>query len=154
MKRMRSPSKQFILIGLVLPFSLLWTSLASSQEAMKPLAPRFSPDPQVYSGKTSGSTPLQTLAGSSQVNGVCQGVASQAESYVLEVKKPFSFLSLKVTGSDKLTLLVKGPDGIYCRSSSKPSLEGTWAAGRYEIWVGSETGDNLPFQLSISETSQ
>ncbi|MEE3716513.1 hypothetical protein V2H45_07130 [Tumidithrix elongata RA019] len=158
MKWMRSPKQLFIsvglLIGLVLPNSLLWTPLANSQEAMKPLSPRFSPDPQVYSGTTSGSTSLQSLAGLTQVNGACQGMANQTANYVLVTEKPFGFLSLKVIASGKATLLVKGPDGIYCRDSSKPSLEGTWAAGRYEIWVGSQTGESIPFQLSISETSQ
>jgi hypothetical protein len=154
MKRTRSPKRLLLSIGLVMPFLLLWSSVASSQETMKPLSPRFSPDPQVYSGSTVGSTPLDALAGSGKVSGVCQGLASQTPNYILTTQKPFSFLSLKVIGSDKATLLVKGPDGIYCRNSSKPSLEGTWAAGKYEIWVGSQTGDSIPFQLSISETSQ
>ncbi|CAN1211196.1 Peptidase S1 [Tumidithrix helvetica PCC 7403] len=160
MKWMRSPRQLFIsvglLLGLVLPNSLLWTPLANSQEAMKPLSPRFSPDPQVYIGTTSGSTSLQSLAGLTQVNGSCQGLASQTANYIFVAEKPFSFLSLKVIAiaNGKATLLVKGPDGIYCRNSSKPSLEGTWASGTYEIWVGSETGESIPFRLSISETSQ
>jgi hypothetical protein len=72
----------------------------------------------------------------------------------LKLEKDFGQLSLKVAGDRELSLLVKGPDGIYCRSGKNPQLSGAWVSGRYEIWVGIENGDRTNYRLSISETSQ
>jgi hypothetical protein len=67
--------------------------------------------------------------------------------------KNFGFLSLSVSGDRNLSLLVKGPDGIYCRSGQSPELSGAWLSGQYEIWVGTTNGDRANYQLSVSETS-
>ena len=126
---------------------------AMSQEALKPIAPKFTPDPQVYSGKTGGDQPLQSIA-TNRANGQCQGLAEQTPNHTLKLEKDFGQLSLKVAGDRELSLLVKGPDGIYCRSGKNPQLSGAWVSGRYEIWVGIENGDRTTYRLSISETSQ
>lgn len=126
---------------------------AMSQEALKPISPKFTPDPQVYSGKTGGDIPLQTIA-TSKVNGQCKGLAEQTANHTLTIQKDFGLLSLKVAGDRELSLLVKGPDGIYCRSGKNPELSGAWISGKYEIWVGIENGDRSTYSLSISETSQ
>ncbi len=140
------------LLGFVLAPMLLSVSPSLSQEALKPVSPRFSPDPQVYSGKAGGDQPLQSIT--SKANGQCQGLADQTPNHSLTVLKNFGFLSLKVSGDRDLYLLVKGPDGDYCRSGKNAELSGAWVAGKYDIWIGTANGDRATYQLSISETSQ
>jgi hypothetical protein len=133
---------------------LLSVAPVMSQEALKPIAPKFTPDPQVYSGKTGGDQPLQSIAANSADGQQCKGLAEQTPNHTLKLEKDFGQLSLKVAGDRELSLLVKGPDGIYCRSGKNPQLSGAWVSGRYEIWVGIENGDHTNYSLSISETSQ
>ena len=133
--------------------SLVFVSPTMSQEVLRSIAPKFTPDPQVYSGKTGGDQPLQSIA-TSKVNGQCQGLADQTPNHTLRLEKDFGQLSVKVAGDRELSLLVKGPDGIYCRSGNNPELSGAWVSGQYEIWVGIENGDLTTYRLSISETSQ
>ena len=140
-------------LGVSLVPILLSVAPVMSQEVLKPLSPRFTPDPQVYTGKAGGDTSLQAIA-TTKANGVCQGLAQQSPNHSLTVQKNFGFLSLKVSGDRNLSLLVKGPDGIYCRNGKSPELSGAWVSGKYEIWVGTNDGDRANYQLSISETSQ
>lgn len=141
------------LLGFALVPMLLSVHPTMSQEVLKPISPRFTPDPQVYSGKTGGDQPLQSIA-TSKANGQCQGFAEQKPNHSLIVQKDFGFLSLRVAGDRDLSLLVKGPDGIYCRNGKLPELSGDWMAGKYDIWIGTTNGDRMTYQLSISETSQ
>ena len=141
------------LLGFALVPMLLSAAPTMSQEVLKPISPRFTPDPQVYSSQTSGDQPLQSIA-ISNVNGQCQGLASQKPNHSLMVQKNFGFLSLKVTGDRDLSLLVKGPDGIYCRNGKSPELSGAWISGKYDVWVGTANGNLTNYQLFISETSQ
>ncbi|MBD2149307.1 hypothetical protein H6F44_04095 [Pseudanabaena sp. FACHB-1277] len=137
--------------------SLLATSAiigaTSAQEKLKPIAPRFAPDPQLYSGVAGGDTPVQDLAGG-QANGKCQGFTRFSPSHALTVQRNFGFLSLQVSSDRNLSLLVKGPDGTYCRNGKSPELSGAWVSGKYEIWVGTDDGESVNYRLSISETSQ
>ncbi len=141
------------LLGFTLVPMLLSLAPTMSQEVLEPLSPRFTPDPQVYSGNTGGDKPLQSID-TGKANGQCQGLAEQTANHLLVVQKDFGFLSLKVSGDRDLSLLVKGPDGIYCRNGKTAELSGTWVGGKYEIWVGTANGDRVSYQLSISETNQ
>jgi hypothetical protein len=81
-------------------------------------------------------------------------LTQQTPNHTLTVQKNFGFLALQVSGNQNLSLLVKGPDGIYCRSGRSPELSGAWVAGNYEIWVSTPDGDRASYRLTISETSQ
>ena len=140
------------LLGFALAPMMLSTAPTMSQEVLKPIAPRFTPDPQVYDGKAGGDQPLQAIA-TDKANGQCQGLANVTPNHTLTVLKNFGFLSLSVAGDRELSLLVKGPDGTYCRNGKKPELTGAWMAGKYEIWIGTANGDRTTYQLSISETN-
>lgn len=131
---------------------LLSIAPMQSQELLKPISPKFTPDPQVYTGNAGGDLPLLDIAG--KANGECQGLASQSPNHSLSVQKKFGFLSLRVTSDRNLSILVKGPDGNYCRSGKSPELSGEWLAGKYQIWVGSGNGDRVNYKLTISETNQ
>ncbi|MDX2256754.1 MAG: hypothetical protein NW214_14670 [Pseudanabaenaceae cyanobacterium bins.39] len=123
------------------------------QEPLKPIAPRFKPDPQVYTGATGGRVPLSELV-VGKPNGSCQGFSSQTPNHTLTIQRDFGFLSMQVSADRRLTLMVKGPDGVFCRSGQKAELTGAWVSGKYEIWVGTDNGDRTDYRLSISETSQ
>jgi hypothetical protein len=120
------------------------------------LSPRFSPDPQIYNGVSSGTTPLETFSNSQTriTPGRCPGYATAKPNYKIRLKESFGFLSLKVFSGGDITLLVEGPDGNYCKHASNPELSGAWPAGEYQIWVGSKSGDRTQYRLSISETRQ
>jgi hypothetical protein len=141
------------LMGFALVPILLSVAPAMSQEALKPISPKFTPDPQVYSGSAGGDFPLQSLV-TSKANGECQGLTQQQPNHALTVQKDFGFLALKVSGDRDLSLLVKGPDGIYCRSGRATEVSGAWIAGKYEVWVGTTNGDRTSYQLTLSETNQ
>jgi len=141
------------LLGFALsPLFLYPLAPMMSQENLRSIAPRFAPDPQVYSGTAGGDTPLQSIV-TGKANGQCQGFANQNPNHNLTVQKSFGFLSLKVSGDRNLSLLVKGPDGTYCRSGRSPELSGAWVEGKYEIWVGTTDGERASYRLSISETN-
>ena len=141
------------LLGFALVPMFLSVLPTLSQEVLKPIAPKFTPDPQVYKGSAGGSIPLASIA-TGKANGQCQGLTQQTPNHTLTVQRNFGFLALKVSGDRNLSLLVKGPDGIYCRSGDSPELSGAWIAGKYEIWVGTSDGDRSAYRLKISETSQ
>ncbi len=141
------------LMGFALVPMLLSVASVMSQEVLKPISPKFTPDPQVYSGNAGGDFPLQSVV-TSKANGECRGLTQQLPNHSLTVQKDFGFLALKVLGDRDLSLLVKGPDGTYCRSGKNPEVSGAWMAGKYEVWVGTENGDRTSYQLTLSETNQ
>jgi len=141
------------LLGFALAPMFLAISPTMSQEALKPVSPKFTPDPQVYIGIAGGDVSLAAIA-TNKANGVCQGLTQQTPNHTLNVQQDFGFLLLKISGDRDLSLLVKGPDGIYCRSGKTPELSGAWMAGKYEIWIGTNEGDRADYRLTISETSQ
>lgn len=145
--------KPIALLGFALVPMLLSVLPMMSQEALKPISPRFTPDPQVYVGKAGGDVSLSEIA-TSKANGKCEGGAIATPNFILTTEKDFGFLSLKVSGDLVVSILVKGPDGIYCRSGKNPELSGAWMAGKYQIWLGTDSGGRGDYKLSISETSQ
>jgi hypothetical protein len=150
MKLLKLPTA---LLGFALVPMFLAVSPTLSQEVLKPIAPKFTPDPQVYAGSAGGDIPLASIA-TSQANGQCQGLTQQVPNHRLTVQRDFGFLALKISSDQNLSLLVKGPDGIYCRRGKTPELSGAWVAGNYEIWISTPDGDRASYRLTISETSQ
>jgi hypothetical protein len=119
--------------------------VASQTSSQTSLSPRFSPDPQVYNGTTSISTPAK---------GSCHNFNTAKPNYKFRLKEAFGFLSLKVFSGEKIALLVGGPDGVSCRHEFNPEISGAWPAGEYQVWVGSQSSDRTQYRLSISETRQ
>ncbi len=136
-------------------FSLLVAGVPSqAQRIIKPIAPQFTPDPLVYAGTTEGNAPMQNLVGDAKITGNCQGLAGTNPSHVLTITKTMSSLSLRVTAPNPITILVRGKDGILCRSGLNPEIIGAWSEGKYDIWIGSVSGDRLNYRLSLSEGRQ
>lgn len=121
------------------------------------LSPRFAPDPTVNSGKIRGDLPLADLAPPNRpIDGKCAGYGTQKPNLTLTLPRQMPFLSLLVTteANKTLNVLVRGPEGTFCRQGSKATIAGTWAAGKYEIWIGAAKGTTQSYQLSLSEVNQ
>lgn len=133
-------------LSVAVMFGLPLASQTSNQDSSQTsLSPRFSPDPQTYNGMTSVSTPLK---------GNCHSFNTDKPNHKFRLKESFGFLSLKVFSGGNIALLVKGPDGFYCRHEANPEISGAWPAGEYQVWVGAKSSDRNQYRLSISETRQ
>lgn len=130
-----------LLLALVSWFSPPMINSSFAQSVLKPIQPRFAPDPHIYRGTTVSSTGT-----------TCQ--TTQSATHALTIEKPMSSLSLRVFAASPITIKIRGKDGTLCRSGLNPEILGAWSAGKYEIWIGSVSGDRVNYQLSLSEASQ
>lgn len=117
---------------------------------LEPLATGFTPDPLTLTGHTFGTRPLRTLAPS------CPGHVGTEPSHIVTVATTIPFLRLFVLAPQDVTLAVRAPDGGWRCSSVRPGLapreEGSFAPGRYEIWVGSaQPGIDVTYELRVTE---
>lgn len=133
-------------------FFLLFAQVGLCQEMLKPISPKFKPDPIVIEGAVEGSIPLGEVVKGKEVKGNCNGYSGTQPNYILPLKTSFAYLNLKVKG-EGITLMVEGPDGIFCRHKN-PELSGMWTAGVYQIWIGTQQKTKVKYRLSLSETDQ
>ncbi|MCS6959681.1 MAG: hypothetical protein RMK91_06480 [Pseudanabaenaceae cyanobacterium SKYGB_i_bin29] len=119
---------------------------------LKPIAPKFKPDPIVIEGKVEGNIPIGEIVKGKEVKGKCEGYSSSHPTYLLPLPQNFPYLNVKVQG-EGLILLVQGPDGVFCRQEN-PELSGMWTAGTYQIWIGTKQRTKTKFRLSFSEMNQ
>lgn len=94
----------------------------------------FVPDPRVVSGKT------HVKINASGFSRGCTGWVSSDPDHILELHTPIKFLRIFALSSQDTTLAIRMPDGKFrCNDKTfghNPSLEGSWPAGVYSIWVG------------------
>lgn len=114
------------------------------------IATGFTPDPAQLVGRAGGPVRLSTLAPS------CGGYAATEPNHVLSLDSGFGFLRLFVIAPQRVTLAVRGPDGGWRCSTARRDhtalQEGRYAAGRYEVFVGSpEPGTMVEYELSLTE---
>jgi len=114
----------------------------------------FMPDPQSVSGTSGGATDATAL-GESQT-GPCRGWIASQPDHTMTLGSSFDFLAVSGSSSDDTTLVIRGPDGMWCSDDEggdrNPRIAGAWVPGCYQIWVGSyEQGDNSAYQLSFTE---
>jgi hypothetical protein len=144
----------------VTPIALVLTVLSYGTPAQGEeltLLPRFAPDPTVRSGKTRGEQPLGELPTPSRpTDGKCSGFGAPKPNLTLTLPREMPFLSLLVTteANKTLNVLVRGPQGTFCREGTRATLAGTWSAGKYEIWIGGLRGSTQTYRLSLSELNQ
>jgi hypothetical protein len=109
-------------------------------------------DPTMAEGTSGGAVDASTL------NSECRGYVSSSPDHILEVGAAFPRLRVMALGTEAdsdVTLVVHKPDGSYlCNDDSDgfhPMVEGEFAAGRYEVFVGSyEQGRRQTYRLGIS----
>lgn len=114
------------------------------------IARGFTPDPLRLEGTTAGGTPLSGRAPG------CRGYVGERPDQVVELGSRFGFLRFFVTSRENVTLAVHAPDGAW-HCSGRPLLgapreEGAFAAGRYEVWVGSASPNRqVAYELNVTE---
>ncbi|MFW5878211.1 MAG: hypothetical protein ACOCVR_00195, partial [Myxococcota bacterium] len=112
------------------------------------LSPGFVPDPRTLTGASGGPVDAGNMGGE------CVGMIDNTADHVMTLTDDFSFLKLSVESDGDTTLVVKGPGGNRCNDDTNglnPVLQGSWPAGRYEIYVGSMGGGNHRYTISVTE---
>lgn len=136
---------------------LLWfvASLALAQDVagVVPLRTGFTPDPAILYGTASGERSL-TVTDPPEC---AQGFFGTSPSHVLQLETRVGFLRLYATGPSDLAIAVRDAEGFWhCnddRFGRHPSVEGTWARGRVEVFVGTHAfGEHADYQLRLTET--
>lgn len=110
----------------------------------------FLPDPAVAEGRLGGTRDATSL------DVGCVGWIDQAPGHTLDLRVDFSWLRVMVKSVVDATLVVRSPDGrLICNDDFdglNPAVDGAFAAGVYEIWVGSyEQGVQETYRLGVSE---
>lgn len=115
----------------------------------------FVPDPAFLEGRTVGAQPLAAIVPEGQRE-ACRGFAGTAPTHVLRFDTRFGFLRIFATGPGDLVLAVRTGDQWMCsgdRFGPHPSVEGTFEAGRVELWIGTEAlGAESTYLVRITET--
>lgn len=140
-------------LGPVLAIWLL-TSAPSAQdvEGVVPLRTGFIPDPAVLYGTAAGDGPSGATGTDCEL-----GFFGGAPSHVLLLETRVGFLRLYATGPGDLAIAVRDADGgWHCnddRFGRHPAVEGTFSAGRVEVWIGTHaSGERSEYQLRLTET--
>ncbi|MDJ0797337.1 MAG: hypothetical protein QNJ51_10985 [Calothrix sp. MO_167.B12] len=119
---------------------------------------KFSPDPMMMRGMSGGSKPAISITGKKQTpTGACTGFVDEKPDHTLHLRGKFSYLKLKVSSSDDATMIIKGPDGVWCNDDSQgqnpnPEIAGEWLPGKYQLWIGSfDQNKYFPYIIKITE---
>jgi hypothetical protein len=106
--------------------------------------------PGALSGMAGGPVSL------GQVDGSCRGYASVQPSHVLTVGGPTTVRIAVSSGQDS-TLMVMLPDGRrLCNDDSNgldAMIETATSPGPIYVWVGSYSGTNFPYQLTVTQSA-
>lgn len=138
--------------GAVAPTTGAGPTAAGGGGATISLTTGFAPDPAIATGTSGGTVEASTLSSD------CAGWVSSSPDHVLELGAAFPRLKIMALGTEEdsdVTLVVHRPDGSYlCNDDSDgfhPMVEGQFAAGRYEVFVGSyEEGRHQAYRLGVT----
>ena len=144
--------KKFVMMtALFATLGMASTAFASYESFT--LAPGFLPDPATGSGTSGG--PRNASQFGSTAHGPCVGMIDNSPDHVMTLSGNFSYLRVSATSAGDVSLVIQGPDGSYrCNDDAvglNPVVEGSWPAGRYNIFVGTVGGTNVPYSLAITE---
>jgi len=111
----------------------------------------FQPDPSTHGGTSGGA-----LNSQSAVDPACRGWIAQRPDHILQLDSAFDYMRLEAAATQDTTIVVRGPGGIRCDDDSagnrNPRIDGSWAPGRYEVWIGSyQQGEFSRYQLTATE---
>ncbi len=133
------------------PISTTGSTGADGRYGNMTLAPGFTPQPTIGVGQSGGQLDIRATSND------CRGwIAQDRPDHVITLTQPFSYLRFDATSADDTTLVIRSSNGLRCDDDSagnrNPRLEGTWQAGRYEVWIGSyNQGRNSRYELSLTE---
>lgn len=128
----------------------------SAQTDVLTLASGFTPNPTVLVGTGGGDRPAAEVVNMrNSPTGPCLGFISTQPHEEVTLDSRFSNLEIRVEADLDTTLIVAGPDGVWCnddRGSHNPAIAGEWLAGSYRIWVGNYQAGEVPrYELSITD---
>lgn len=150
-----------LIVGLLLGMGFIaLPAIAQSNFGSVTLQHGFNVAQGTMRGNTGGrnSLPEMVTARDRQGN-LCLGYGSSVPDHILVLDQSFDSLTLQVnSGGNDTALVVRGPGGARCgdntsRSNPDDRLQGTdWAAGSYEVWVGTSTpGSRYNYTLTVSQ---
>lgn len=135
---------------------LLLSTLAFAQDgtvATLSFGPGFEPDP--YVENVVGFAADVELDISAYVEG-CIGFIAEEPDFVLILEDDFPYLSLLIDSPLETSIVLYSQefDEWYCDATSgdfNPLIDGSWAAGTYEVYVGLLESAVFDYDLYISE---
>ena len=96
--------------------------------------------------------------GSNVAPGGCQGHIGTNPDHVMVLRQFMPHLRVAVTRTENdgdTTLVLQGPGGLQCgddQDGNKPVVEGSFAPGVYQIWVGTYSDSTmLSYTLSVTQ---
>ncbi|MEM6835673.1 MAG: hypothetical protein AAF609_02370 [Cyanobacteria bacterium P01_C01_bin.120] len=134
-----------------------WRS-ATAQTLFIRLAVGFTPNPTVLEGTGGGDRPAaEVVNATNSLTGPCLGYISETPHEEVTLDSNFANLEMRVESELDTTLIVSGPDGIWCNDDSggkNPAIAGGWAPGIYQVWIGAYRAEQVPeYVLYISDRS-
>jgi hypothetical protein len=85
----------------------------------------------------------------------CVGQVKTAPNHVITVTQAMPHLRFDVSSVDDATLIITGPNVTMCNDDAvglAPRLEGPFAPGTYNVFVGSYYGGDFAYELQVSST--
>lgn len=130
----------------------------SAQLNFVSLAAGFTPNPTLLEGVGGGDRPAAEVVNTQRTRtGPCLGYISTAPHERVTFENPFNNLEMRVESSLDTTLIVSGPDGVWCNDDNggkNPAIAGQWVAGDYRIWIGAYRAEEVPtYELLITDNS-
>ena len=130
----------------------------SAQLTFVNLASGFTPNPMILEGVGGGDRPAAEVVNTQRTRtGPCLGYISTAPHEEITFETPFAKLEMRVESDLDTTLIISGPDGVWCNDDNggkNPAIAGQWVAGNYQIWVGAYRAEDVPeYELLITDNS-
>jgi hypothetical protein len=138
------------LVGLLLTVADGWRgqSQATTQFEAIILAAGFTPNPTVLEGIGGGDRPAEAVVETRRTpTGLCLGYVTTDPHEQLTLQTAFTSLEMRVESELDTTLIVLGPDGVWCNDDSvgkNPAIAGPWLPGDYRVWIGAYQSDEEP----------
>lgn len=122
------------------------------------LAAGFTPNPTVLAGVGGGDRPAKEVVDTHRTpTGLCLGYVTTDPHEELTLQTAFPNLEMRVESELDTTLIVVGPDRVWCNDDSvdhNPAIAGPWLAGKYQIWIGAYQADEQPeYEFFITDNS-
>lgn len=130
----------------------------SAQLHFVTLAAGFTPNPTVLEGTGGGDRPAQEVVNTRRTaTGPCLGYISTTPHEELTFASAFTNLELRVESDLDTTLIVSGPDGVWCNDDNggkDPAIVGQWLPGQYRVWIGAYRAEEQPnYEFFITDNS-
>lgn len=145
-------------LSIALVDGLGWRRPVSAQLNFVTLAAGFSPNPIVLEGTGGGDRPAEEVVNTRRTStGPCLGYITTNPHEEVTLQSQFTNLEMRVESERDTTLIISGPDGVWCNDDSgskNPAIVGQWLPGNYQIWVGAYRLEEVPdYQLYITDQS-